>query len=214
MLVGGTWCVNSSLPGWEQLGWKGVSVLRLVTIDTLSWGEPGGERLGGTRQGTGIVLSTGRCPTERSPEWSCDRLSYFPTTKFSLELGFEPKYNPEQGSFSSLLFFLIRVVYISMSPPQESLRQGETPGAHQPPFFLRCTTSLEKLLLPNVLGAQPFGKVPLRLRQSRANSHRAFVCLPVITKEVWVFFFYLSGFFPGCCLPPPCICHSFCDLEV
>lgn len=213
MLVGGTRCVNSSLMGWERLGWKGVSVLRLFPVDTPSWGEPGGEA-GREGQGAGIVLGTGRCPAERSPEWSCDRLSRFPTTQFSLALGFDPKYNPEQGSFSSPLFCLIRVVSISMSLPQESLRQGGVPGAHQPPFLLHCTTSLEKPLLPNALGAQPFGKVPLRLRQSRANSHRSSVCLPVITREVWGFFSTFFGFFPGCCLLPPCICRSFCDLEV
>lgn len=98
------------------------------------------------------------------------------TTKFSLELGFEPKYNPELGSFSSPLFFLIRVVYVSLCLPQESLRQGGTSRARQPSFFLCCTTSLEKPLLLNALSAQPFREGPAQAEGGQSHFTLSF-CL-------------------------------------
>lgn len=60
--------------------------------------------------------------------WSALKLLHLiRTTMFSLELGFEPKYSPELGSFSLPLLFLIHVVYIFIYIPQESQRQGGTP---------------------------------------------------------------------------------------
>ena len=50
--------------GWERLGWKGVSVLHLVPVDTQSWGEQGEEagRVAGTWQGAGDCPGNGKMP--------------------------------------------------------------------------------------------------------------------------------------------------------
>lgn len=72
-------CANRSLVAWGRLGWKEISVLRLVPVDTQSWGEWGEEagRVAGTWQGDGD------CPGHVSacilhPQNSRDRLSCFP----------------------------------------------------------------------------------------------------------------------------------------
>lgn len=115
------------------------------------------------------------------------------------------------------LLFLIHVVYIYIYLPQESLRQGGTPRAHQPPFSLHCTTSLEKPVLLNVLRAQPFREGPAQAEAEQSQFTLRFSLCPsgfgLITKELRFFFAIFLVSFQDAAYHPPAFAIAFVTLR-
>jgi len=101
----------------------------------------------------------------------------------------------------------MRVDYVYKYLLQESLRWGRgTPRAHQPPCFLRCPTSLKKLLLLNVLRAQPFREGPAQAEAEQSQFTLRFCLCPsgfkLITKELFFSAICFVSFQDAACHPP------------